>query len=542
MSDPFPDEIDEALWDEACRRADAIRGFLRRHSGRTTAGNVAGLAAELGLSQATAYRLVKLFRAGGTVLSLVDRKRGRPEGHRTLDEKREEIVRRTINAFYLKRTRPTVSQLVRDVQTNCMSAGLKPPHRRTIVARLEDIDLQKRARRRGEQKIVKATTAVPGAFGASRPLEVVQIDHTKADVFVVDEETRQPIGRPWLTLAMDICSRMVTGFYLTMDAPSRLSTSLCLLHSVFDKSVWLREREIREPWPVAGLPTTVHVDNGSDFRSRAFKRGCEDAGMAIEWRPPGEPRFGGHSERLIGTQMGKLHLLPGTTFSNEQELGEYNSKRHAALTLRELERYIALDIVGSYHQSIHSSLGRPPIAVWQEHEGEIPLRLPQDRLRFWLTFLPEQERTLRPTGIHLFGLRYWSAALSADVGRSDRRLLVKYDPRDLARIFVRRPSGNFVEAGKCYQFEDVPPETFAAFKAAIVNAATSRPPPKSLPIRCGYDRQRCRMTSYGPSASFRLVATLCGGRRLVQRPRQTIANGFLSSVCGRFHNFADLAC
>nr|WP_245485981.1 MULTISPECIES: transposase family protein [unclassified Mesorhizobium] len=75
---------------------------------------------------------------------------------------------------------------------------------------------------------------------------------------------------------------MVTGFYLTMEAPSRLSTSLCLLHSVFDKSVWLREREIREPWPVAGLPTTVHVDNGSDFRSRAFKRGCEDAGMAID--------------------------------------------------------------------------------------------------------------------------------------------------------------------------------------------------------------------------------------------------------------------
>jgi putative transposase len=332
------------------------------------------------------------------------------------------------------------------VQTNCISAGLKPPHRRTIVARLKDIDLQKRAKRRGEQKIVKATTPVPGLFGASRPLGVVQIDHTKADVFVVDEETRQPLGRPWLTLAMDVCSRMVTGFYLTMEAPSRLSTSLCLLHSVFDKSAWLREREITEPWPVAGLPDTVHVDNGADFRSRAFKRGCQDAGIAIEWRPPGEPRFGGHIERLIGTQMGRLHLLPGTTFSNEQELGDYDSKRHAALTLRELERYIALDIVGSYHQSIHGTLGRPPIAVWREHEGEIPLRLPQDRMRFWLTFLPEQERTLRPTGIHLFGLRYWSAALSADVGRSDRRLLVKYDPRDMARIFVRRPSGNFVEA------------------------------------------------------------------------------------------------
>ncbi|MCK9553894.1 helix-turn-helix domain-containing protein [Aquamicrobium sp.] len=244
MSAPFPDEIDDALWDEACRRAQAIREFLKRNPDGTTAADVADLAAKMDVSQATAYRLIKLFRTGGTVLSLVGRKRGRPEGHRTLDDKREEIVHTTINAYYLKRTRPSISQLVRDVQTNCVSVGLKPPHRRTVVARVKGLDVRKRAKRRGEQKIVKATTAVPGSFEAARPLAVVQIDHTKADVFVVDEETRRPIGRPWLTLAMDVCSRMVTGFYLTMEAPSRLSTSLCLLHSIFDKSAWLRERGI----------------------------------------------------------------------------------------------------------------------------------------------------------------------------------------------------------------------------------------------------------------------------------------------------------
>jgi putative transposase len=67
-------------------------------------------------------------------------------------------------------------------------------------------------------------------------------------------------------------------------------------------------------------------------------------------------------------------------------------------------------------------------------------------MRFWLSFLPEDERTLRPDGIHLFNLRYWSPALSADVGRAKQRLLVKYDPRDMSRIFVRRPSGSFVDA------------------------------------------------------------------------------------------------
>ncbi|WP_323130600.1 helix-turn-helix domain-containing protein, partial [Sinorhizobium medicae] len=96
-----------------------------------TAGDVALLATELAISRATAYRLIKLFRAGGTVMSLVDRRRGRPDGHRVLDDQREEIIRTTISRYYLTRNRPTVSQLVRDVQTNCMSAGLKPPHRRT---------------------------------------------------------------------------------------------------------------------------------------------------------------------------------------------------------------------------------------------------------------------------------------------------------------------------------------------------------------------------------------------------------------------------
>ncbi len=202
--------------------------------------------------------------------------------------------------------------------------------------------------------------SVPGTLSTSRPLDIVQIDHTKADIFVVDEESRGTDHAPRLTLAMDVFSRMATGFYLTMDAPSRLSTSLCLLHSVYDKTARLKAREIEEPWPVAGLPDRVHVDNGVDFRSRAFKRGCrENAGIAIDWRPPATPRFGGHIERLIGTQMGRLHLLPGTTFSNAQDPAEYDPKKHAALTLRELERYIALDIVGSYHQSIRSS-AEPP--------------------------------------------------------------------------------------------------------------------------------------------------------------------------------------
>ncbi len=440
------DDDEQRRWDEACRREEALRNLLNRNPDGMKRRDVTDLAWELGLSRATTYRMIRLFRAGGTVTSLMDRTRGRRDGFRTLDKDREEIIRQTIASFYLKPTRPPFSKLCRQVQVSCAKAGLETPNWRTIKARVEDIDLQTRGQQRGETEIVKATTPTPGGYRASRPLEIVQIDHTKVDAFVVDEETRQPVGRPWLTLALDVFTRMVTGFYLTMEPPSRLSTSLCILHAVFDKTAWLREREIEEAWPIAGLPESVHVDNGADFRSRAFERACRDEGVKIIWRPRGEPHFGGHIERLIGTQMGPIHLLPVSTSSNIQDRREYDSRRHAAPTLRELERYIALEIAGQYHQIIHSTLRRPPIAVWREHESEIKLRLPQDRMKFWISFLPEDERTLRPDGIHLNNIRYWSSALTADVGRCKGRLQVKYDPRDLSRIFVRRPSGSFVDA------------------------------------------------------------------------------------------------
>lgn len=70
-----------------------IRGFLLRRSGKVAAGDMALPAAELDVSRATAFRLIKLFRAGGTVMSLVERKPGRPNGRRMLDDRREEIIR-----------------------------------------------------------------------------------------------------------------------------------------------------------------------------------------------------------------------------------------------------------------------------------------------------------------------------------------------------------------------------------------------------------------------------------------------------------------
>jgi putative transposase len=90
----------------------------------------------------------------------------------------------------------------------------------------------------------------------------------------------------------------------------------------------------------------VHADNGADFKGEALRRGCEDYGIRIEFRPPGRAHFGGHIERPIGTLMQRVHTLPGTTYSNPLERGDYRSEKAACLTLKELEYWLTLEISG----------------------------------------------------------------------------------------------------------------------------------------------------------------------------------------------------
>ena len=434
--------------EEGCRREEVIRSVLQRHDDkRLTIGAVEEIAQELGVSRSTMYRLITAYRAKGTVSSVEPRAQGRRKDTLVLDAKREKLIASTIHEIYLKPERPTMTYLIEQVRARCAQKGLPLPDRRTIKARIDRIDRRTVALKRKDAKGVKATKAVPGQYVTSRPLEVVQIDHTEVDVFLVDETTRKTMDkRPWLTLAIDVFTRMVVGFHLSMDKPSRVSLGLCMLNSVYDKSAWLTEREIDASWPAAGLPEAVHADNGADFRSHAFAWACREEGIKLIFRPIGAPHYGGHIERLIGTMMGRVHFYPGSTFANPTARQGNKSGRFAAMTFREFECALGWEIAGRYNEEIHSALLRPPIAVWREHEASLALRMPNDRMAFWVSFLPDAHRTLRPDGIWLHDIPYWSNALSGQVGRTKGELLVKFDPRDVSRIFVQHPDGRFLEA------------------------------------------------------------------------------------------------
>jgi putative transposase len=96
-----------------------------------------------------------------------------------------------------------------------------------------------------------------------------------------------------------------------------------------------------------------------------LRRGCEQYGIAIDYRPVRTPHYGGHIERLIGTMMGKVHLLPGTTFSDVKAKGDFDSEKTAAMTLPKLERWLGHAIAGVYHRDLHRALAATPLAAWE---------------------------------------------------------------------------------------------------------------------------------------------------------------------------------
>ena len=171
-----------------------------------------------------------------------------------------------------------------------------------------------------------------------------------------------------------------------------------------------------------GLPELLQLDNAAGVPLAGAGSWRSGYGIRIDYRPPASPHFGGHIERLIGTTMGAVHLLPGTTFSNVAEKGDYPSEKTSALTLVELERWLALQVGGVYHQSVHSSILKPPAAAWMDglaRRRKAP-RKPEDAQTFFLDFLPEEWRLIRRDGIRMFNIHYWDNVLSPLAGRSSK--------------------------------------------------------------------------------------------------------------------------
>jgi putative transposase len=442
--------VDVAAWDEARRNLPVIRRLAENAARERT--DVLAAAAELGCGPTHVYALLRRYLADARLTSLLPRRRGPKQGISLLDQEVDALINEVIDNVYLTRQQPRIVHLVDEVRRRCMAAGLAAPSRKTITVRLQmrparEVVTKREGRKAARDRYLPAL----GSLEAHWPLSLIQIDHTLVDVIVVDSVARKPIQRPWLTLAIDVCTRCVAGFHLSLEPPSATSVALCLSHAALSKVSWLAERGIDAVWPVRGIPERLHLDNAKEFRSEALKRGCEQYGIAIDYRPVRTPHYGGHIERLIGTMMGKVHLLPGTTFSDIRAKGDLNPDKTAAMTLDEVERWLGHAIAGVYHCDLHRGIGTTPLAAWKRGTSGEGTTLGRgeptavaDSRRFLIDFLPIARRMVRRDGVALHSIAYWADVLSTWIGHPEP-MIIRYDPRDLSRIYLRGPDGTYYD-------------------------------------------------------------------------------------------------
>ena len=229
---------------------------------------------------------------------------------------------------------------------------------------------------------------------------------------------------------------------VTLEAPSATSVGLCLAHTVTDKRPWLERLGVEATGPMSGKPRELYVDNAAEFKSEALRRGCEQHGIGLRYRPPGLPHFGGIVERLIGTMMELVHELPGTTFSSIAERGAYDSDGKAAMTLPELQRWLAL-AVACYHGQVHETLSRTPAGVWAEKVAVAALVTATNETAYLVDFLPVVRRSLSRSGFVIDHVQYYSDALRPWIARREElgRFVLRRDPRDISRIWALDPDG-----------------------------------------------------------------------------------------------------
>jgi len=437
-------------WDLAVRRAEVIGRLAERGTVGLQAADVA--AAELGVSRRQVYALVRRWRAGeGLASDLLPGVSSGGRGGERLPDEVETVVREVLRTRYLTRQRRTVAAVCREVARECRVRGLPVPSRGTVLRRIARLDPVRAVSAREGGDAARALRSAGGT-----PPEItgllgqVQADHTPVDVIVVDERHRWPVGRPYVTAAVDVASRAVAGLVVTLEAPSATSVGLCLAHMACDKRAWLEQLGVDAIWPMSGKPRELYVDNAAEFKSEALRRGCDQHGIGLRYRPPGQPHFGGIVERLIGTMMQMVHELPGTTFSSVGERGDYDSDAKAVLTVRELQRWLAL-AVACYHGEVHETLGRTPAGVWADKVAQSgPPVTVTDEAAFLVDFLPVVRRTLSRSGFVIDHVQYYCDALKPWIARREQlgRFVLRRDPRDISRIWVLDPEGDtYLEVG-----------------------------------------------------------------------------------------------
>lgn len=306
----------------------------------------------------------------------------------------------------------------------------------------------------GEKLAKKRFKANGKGLSAARFLQLGCMDHTLLDqIAVIDGEYMLPVGRPWLTVLIDVRTRCVVSFVLSYEPPSLYQTLECIKRANRPKLHMLsRASKFPVLAYIFGKFDQVVVDNGFDF-SRSFQDALSDIGISIRWAPVASPTYKAIVERFFGVLNELLNKkAPGGVLKPEllREMG-YDPAKDAVLTIAQIEDLI-WEAISYYHIEVHRGIKRPPADLWQQDMDRYGIAfIGDDRELDRMAGATKHPCQLSRSGVELFGLvfhdQYATGELLEDLislqpvrgqrkGSATAQVKVKYNPANLAEVHV----------------------------------------------------------------------------------------------------------
>jgi transposase InsO family protein len=291
-------------------------------------------------------------------------------------------------------------------------------------------------------------TPTPPAFGSvdplrkpTVPLQVVQVDAARADVFLLSRNGKHVLERPWILYAVDVASRCLWSWSLCEETPSEADYLRLIQRGIQPKDEVVRVCGATNAYPISGVPQLILADRGWQFAALRSRERLADIGVVVEHAAPYRPDMKGVVERLIGTINQRfIHRLHGTSLSNIAQRGGYDAVAAAkknGLTIDRFEQLLGQAIIDGYSQEVHSALKATPVEEWTRRTEKYgrPRPWPSDpgsKLRLALLALMDGGSRKRDQRGYFFqNLVYRPSSKDAP-----KDAWVLYDPEDMRAISI----------------------------------------------------------------------------------------------------------
>ncbi|OZQ68425.1 hypothetical protein CA600_06330 [Paenibacillus sp. VTT E-133280] len=389
------------------------------------------------------------------IRSLIDDNNKKGPQERLICEEVRNVTTDILKKYYLvkeKRSIPNIHKLIlaklhhiNEVKVVNGEPVLKMPSLRTLYRVVSEISKYEIAKKQYGKLYVQTKM---GYFGVmekpTRPLEIVQMDSTPIDVILVDDETRLPLPRAHLTVAVDMKTRYVVGVNIGMDSPGYVTTMLTLRNTICKKNIKEKYPYLKNDWLANGLPETILLDNGKEFRNKSLRLACDQLGIKYRYCKTKHPYSKGIVERFLQTaNYQTAHQIPGTTFSNTKIRNdkEYDSDKKAVMGLNTFMKIFFEWLLDVYSIRFHEGIENFPLELWKEGVKKDPPQQYKDMFELSIILFPYKKRTVQNHGIQFRRLKYYSPELwNLKLERLrlglDNEVIIKYDPDDISKIYV----------------------------------------------------------------------------------------------------------